>query len=414
MCRPGAFLRGIVAIVALLSGVIAGGATARPAGTPAARASMCPKPWPAWQRFVERFVQPDGRVINADLEGAPTVSEGQAYALFFALVAGERARFGRLHAWTRDNLAAGDLTDRLPAWKWGRTPAGEWGVLDENSAADADLWIAYTLVEAGRLWNLPAYTAAGTKLAGIIARREVATLPGLGAMLLPGESGFAPAADLRRLNPSYAPLPLLRRLAEADSEGPWSQIAAGTAAMWRAIAPHGLAPDWVAWRTGAGFAADPEKGDLGSFDAIRTYLWAGLTDPGDPLRRAQLDALAGMERILVAKGTPPREVRATTGRWEGTGPAGFSAALVPYLRARGALRLARGEALRAVALMGEAPGARAPGYYDSVLALFGLGAEERRFHFDKRGRLVPGWRQSCEFHVSHDSHDSDATRSSPR
>ena len=31
-------------------------------------------------------------------------------------------------------------------------------MLDPNSASDADVWMAYSLVEAGRLWKIPCYT----------------------------------------------------------------------------------------------------------------------------------------------------------------------------------------------------------------------------------------------------------------
>ena len=40
--------------------------------------------------------------------------------MFFALVANDRARFDKLLSWTEANLAGGDLTQRLPAWSWGK------------------------------------------------------------------------------------------------------------------------------------------------------------------------------------------------------------------------------------------------------------------------------------------------------
>jgi endoglucanase len=32
-----------------------------------------------------------------------------------------------------------------------------WAVIDTNSASDADIWIAWSLLEAGRLWKHPDY-----------------------------------------------------------------------------------------------------------------------------------------------------------------------------------------------------------------------------------------------------------------
>jgi len=368
---------------------------ASPAPARAAEAGCARTPWPEWEQFARRFVQDDGRVINRDLAGEPTVSEGQAYALFFALVADDRTRFPRILAWTRDNLADGDLTVRLPAWKWGRADDGKWGVLDANSAADADLWLAYVLLEAGRLWSVEAWRGLGLRLAWTIARREVADIPGLGPMLLPGEQHFSGVDGLWRLNPSYLPLPLLRRLAVADPNGPWKGIAVSTVRLVRAASPHGFVPDWIGWHESKGVVPDPEHGTRGSFDAIRVYLWAGLTDPGDPARRALLEATGGMERSVAIRGAPPREVDTASGAVSGTGPLGFSASLLPYLRARRLPEAAARENARVTALWAPAAGQRAPGYYDSALALFARGFTEGRYRFDKQGNLLPLWRPSC-------------------
>ncbi|MFL6704996.1 MAG: glycosyl hydrolase family 8, partial [Paraburkholderia graminis] len=84
--------------------------------------------WPAWEQFRRKFVSPDGRVIDVGSDDDRTVSEGQSYGLFFALVANDRASFDRLLHWTENNLAEGDLTAHLPAWLWGRGQDGKWGV----------------------------------------------------------------------------------------------------------------------------------------------------------------------------------------------------------------------------------------------------------------------------------------------
>lgn len=56
-----------------------------------------------------------GRVIDPSDARKITTSEGQSYGLFFALAANDRKAFDLLLAWTRDNLAEGDLTQHLPA-----------------------------------------------------------------------------------------------------------------------------------------------------------------------------------------------------------------------------------------------------------------------------------------------------------
>src|SRR5690242_9365011 len=92
--------------------------------------------WGDWDRFAERFVQADGRVIDITFEGK-TTSEGQSYGLFFALVANRRDQFDTLLKWTSDNLADGELDKTLPGWLWGKRDDGSWGIKDKNAASDA-------------------------------------------------------------------------------------------------------------------------------------------------------------------------------------------------------------------------------------------------------------------------------------
>lgn len=180
--------------------------------------------WPAWDTFKAQFTSEEGRVISDDGEGGRTYSEGQAYGLFFALVANDRKGFDTLLRWTENNLSGGDLGARLPAWLWGRQPDGTWGVIDNNAASDADIWIAYVLGEAARLWNAPQYRALGARLAARIIAEETADLPGLGPSLLPAPSGFVEAEGRWKLNPSYMPLQVIQRLATLYPLPAWRQL----------------------------------------------------------------------------------------------------------------------------------------------------------------------------------------------
>ena len=76
--------------------------------------------WPAWEQFKQDYISESGRVIDPSDARKITTSEGQSYALFFALAANDRKAFDLLLAWTRDNLAGGDLATNLPAWLWGQ------------------------------------------------------------------------------------------------------------------------------------------------------------------------------------------------------------------------------------------------------------------------------------------------------
>jgi endo-1,4-beta-D-glucanase Y len=377
-------------------------ATQTPASAAAPRALSASSDanWPAWAGFRDRFMSADGRVIDASTPLQQSTSEGQSYGLFFALVANDRAAFDRLLRWTQDNLAAGDLTARLPAWLWGRRvdTAGResWGVIDANAASDADLWFVYALGEAARLWAEPRYGALAQALAARVLREEVVDIAPLGPTLLPGPQGFSPGSGTEvgsyRLNPSYVPPHLLRRLARLYPDTLWPRVADSSLAVLLGTAPRGYAPDWVLHQAGA-FATDTRTQGVGSYDAIRVYLWAGMLHEADPARATLLDAFAPMVRQVVTTGLPPLRVETAEGRAQGAGPAGFSAALLPLLQASGQAQAAEVQRQR----LSRAPVgpvfAGHDNYYDQVLALFGLGWLEGQYRFAPDGALLPRW--SC-------------------
>ena len=344
---------------------------------------------PLWRNYTKAFMDGQVRVIDHDAADR-TTSEGQAYAMFFALVANDRMRFDGLLRWTELNLASGDLSAHLPAWLWGRGPNNQWGVQDVNSASDADVWLAYTLLEAGKAWNDARYTELGTGLAGRIAAEEVVQIPDVGTALLPGAKGFH-RGDSYRLNASYLPLQLFIRLGQLLPDGPWQQVATSVRVVVVGSAPKGFATDWVEFTETEGV----KPSAVGSYDAIRVYLWAGTLDPATPGRDAILSALPGMTRQLRANATPPAKIRPDGHVDDPKGPVGFSAALRPYLAALGEKDLDRGQELRMRSQFNEKTGlyGTPARYYDQNLALFALGAIERQFWFDAGGALRLNWKR---------------------
>lgn len=360
--------------------------------------------WPLWQTYAARFVQSDGRLLESSLELNHSTSEGQSYGMLFALIGNDRERFDALWKWTANNMAGSDVGNRLPGWLWGQGKDGTWQLQDANSASDSDLWIAYALLEAARLWQRPAYREDALHLLKSIEGKLVLDLPGLGKMVLPGPEGFVQPDHLWRLNPSYLPLPLLRRLAKEQPAGPWKEIAENTVKMVRASSPKGFVADWIGYRATAPdaglFVVDPVKGELGSYDAIRVYLWAGMTPKSDPLAAPLLARLDGMSSSTASSGIPPEKVQVISGVLEGQGPFGYSAALIPYFQAKGQPWLAEQQQRRVeqalnVALA-KADGERTePLYYNAMLSLFALGWAEKRYQFRDDGTLKLSWETSC-------------------
>lgn len=347
------------------------------------------RPWPAWAAFRQAYVQADGRVIDRSLTDQPTVSEASGYAAFLALVANDRSTFYAIERWVRDNLAAGDLGARLPAWRWGRHADDHWGVIDANSAADADLWLTYDFLEAGRLWHDARLTALGRQMAVRILDEEVIRLDQVGLVLLPGPRGFLREGNRAVVNPSYAPPFLLARLAAIDAR--YWELVESNERLLEASIGYGFVPDWAEAVAGVGY--QPSLGDdgRGSYNAIRVYLWVALS-ADSPARRRAIARLRPFVEHLPSQHLPewfdPR-----TGQTGGEGGRAHMAAFLPFMKVVAPLRYAAlleklsGE--EAISLEGER-------YYGDVLTLMALAADDDRYTFTVDGRLRRG-ANPCQF-----------------
>jgi endoglucanase len=365
--------------------------------------NCAPAPWPLWDAYAARFIDGQGRVIDPQ-GGGRTTSEGQSYAMFFALSNNDRIRFDQLLHWTQVNMAAGNMGTHLPGWLWGKAKDGQWKQLDVNPAADSDVWIAYSLEEAGRLWNNSAYTTLARQMMHQIAKQEVAELPGFGLMLMPGPTPLFAHKQSWTVNPSYVPVFIFERFAAVDPAGPWGAIALNIPRLVKLSSRQGFAMDWTNWDPNGRFIPAPAPGlvpkgktappPVGSYDAIRVYLWAGMTDPGGQTRAELVTALSGMGAYISNHGAPPEKVSDQGQPSAQDGPVGFSASALPYLRALPQMDKAEAQQrARIRAQLDPATGlyGKDPAYYDQNLVLFATGFLDGRFLFGPRGELRVEW-----------------------
>lgn len=340
--------------------------------------------WPAWDQFRKEYVSAEGRVVDPGDPRKITTSEGQSYGLFFALAANDRDAFGQLLQWTQNNLAEGDMRAHLPGWLWGKKSDSEWTMLDSNSASDSDLWIAWSLLEAGRLWQMPQYVEVGKALLSRIADEEVADVPGLGPLVLPGKVGFADDKGWR-FNPSYLPPQLANYFVRYGA--PWPKLRDGNIRLLLETAPKGFSPDWVRYEKEKGWQLKADKPIIGSYDAIRVYLWVGMLNDADKQKARLLAHFKPMAEQTIRQGLPPEKVNIAAAKTTGNGPVGFSASLLPFLQNEDA------RAVQRQRVSDNYPGADA--YYNAVLTLFGQGWDQHRFRFTADGELQPDWNQEC-------------------
>ncbi len=343
--------------------------------------------WPAWDGFKSAFVSDDGRVIDRSQEDLRTVSEGQSYALFFALVAQDRKAFDAILQWTENNLSAGDMSQQLPAWIWGKT--GEsWGVIDANSASDADLWIAYALLEASRVWCNPAYADKARALGELILNKESMEVSGLGLSILPGRTGFVQDDGAVKLNPSYLPPFMMARFANAWADDTrWAQVYLASQKLLLDTGRTGQYPDWVLYNNGEMRLPDDEQ--RGDYDAIRTYLWIAMSSDKDPTTAALLKQLSPMAALLLKRQNMPEWFEPLSGKYSAErGPAGFQASMAPFLQVIGMPELAKkfhGQSLKTSSKEAWLK----YGYYNGALSLFAQGYMDNFYRFNSLGELLP-------------------------
>lgn len=223
----------------------------------------------AARAFLDRYVDPDGRVVRRD-QGGDTVSEGVSYALLLAQVARDPGRERAIWAWAREHL-------RRPDGLLSYRAAPDGSVVDRQAASDADLVVAWAL---GRSAD-PALRADAAGLRSALRRREVVRR-GPGPLLTAGPWATGEPATL---NPSYWVLPALRATGLTElipSVGPALASVTADGAL--------LPPDW-ARLDGSTLRASPDPGGRFpqvrySLDAQRSTIWSAVGCDAASRRRA--------------------------------------------------------------------------------------------------------------------------------
>jgi endoglucanase len=265
---------------------------------PVAAQSVRPRALEAseWAAFRNRFLQPDGRIVDSG-NGGISHSEGQGWGLLCAERAGDQSSFDLILGWTTRVLARPG--DNLLAWRFRPEPGV--GVDDPNNATDGDLMAAWALLRAGQRWREPAYTQQGIAIGRDVLRLLVRQV-GDEIVLLPGAAGFE-QRDQVVVNPSYYAFPAFRALAQAIPDPLWLRVAAdGLAILRRArFGRWGLTADWVALpRTGGRPTPAPGWPPRFSYDAVRVPLylsWAGLAREPAGVSAARFWADPGHARL---------------------------------------------------------------------------------------------------------------------
>jgi len=229
-----------------------------------------------WQAYSQRFIDPDGRVYRP-LNDGDTVSEGQAYALLIASLLDDRQTFDKVMRWTRRHLSRYERTgDHLLAWHW----EADKGVIDWNSASDADIDYALALLIASSRWHDQRYTQKARLILRDLLDLETEVVNGR-RYLLPGN--WRQANSRYVVNPSYLSPAHFRVFFICTGDSRWNDLIDSSYHLidtvsqdFAGIAGVGLVPDWLRIAPDGTLTHAEGFSDRFGWDAIRTQWRLGM------------------------------------------------------------------------------------------------------------------------------------------
>lgn len=227
----------------------------------------------SWNYYKKTFISNDGRVIDYQRASVST-SEGQAYAMRRAIMMKDKVTFDKTYNWAKYNLQ--HKNDKLFAWLWGeKNPDGQkeikYGVLDQNSASDADVEIAVSLIFAYKIWDQKDYIEDAMLIINDIWDKETVEIK--------GERIIVAGANQNKLenieiNPSYFMIHAFRILSVVDNQHDWQKLVDSSYRVTNWCIDNiksGLPPDifYINRNTGV-ITFDKEKSDF-CYDAVRVF-----------------------------------------------------------------------------------------------------------------------------------------------
>lgn len=216
--------------------------------------------------FLARYVTSDGRILRHD-QGGDVVSEGQAYGMLIAEVAHRPDTVRAVWSWTHAHLTRPDglLISHANA---------SGGVIDPQSAADADTLAAYALLRYAGSGEDELHDA-GRAVAAAVLDHESTTLGGAPVVLAgPWAKQMSPPV----VNPSYWMPAIFAALGRRTGDERWQQAASTAVQLLAESTGNGrsLPTDWGRLSNGRLAPMGDPAGSVSvqyGLDAARLPVW---------------------------------------------------------------------------------------------------------------------------------------------
>lgn len=230
----------------------------------------------SWKAYGDRFIHPDGYVIDYKAVDQRTTSEGQAYAMLRAVMINDQETFDKTLAWAEANLDRPG--DSLWSWHWNTVS----GIQDPHFATDSDVDAITALIFAARRWDCSAYEDLARQKLEDLWRLSIAEIQGK-PFLLPGDRAAFQKPNQVVVNPSYFAPYAYRLFAQVDQTNNWNSLVDDGYELLEditAFSAAGLPADWIIFnpQTNQFEPLPPERRIQSnySFDAFRVWWRVGL------------------------------------------------------------------------------------------------------------------------------------------
>jgi endo-1,4-beta-D-glucanase Y len=220
----------------------------------------------SYELYKHNFMSKDGRIMDADKNNI-TTSEAQAYLMLRAYLIEDKTTFDLAYKWTKNNL---QRKDKLFAWLWGQNQKGEYKILDDNSAADADVDIAFALLSAYKKWKNYIYLEEAMYIINSIWINEVKEIDNH-LILMPG---FNQTLNKKiEINPSYFSPAAFRLFQKYDMLHDWNLLVESSYFYLKEVMSKtktNLPPNWFLIENNQIILENSPSSDF-SYDAIRIF-----------------------------------------------------------------------------------------------------------------------------------------------
>lgn len=220
----------------------------------------------AYELYKSQFMSQDGRIMDPAKNNI-TTSEGQSYLMLQSLAVNNEETFNLAYKWTKNNL---QRPDKLFSWLWGKSSNGEYKILDKNSASDADVDIAFSLILAYEQWDKFEYLMEAKSIINSIWNNETKRI-GNHLILMPGVKQTKDSKI--EINPSYFAPYAFRFFQKYDENHDWNCLIDSSYyyldEVLKKTKTH-LPPDWFLIKNGQISFENSARSDF-SYDAIRVY-----------------------------------------------------------------------------------------------------------------------------------------------